>query len=100
MPNTVPAIEATQYDALKNIVEARVSDPALQQEYIAAFAVIAQNLGLTTGQFAQVLREQGDSYEQDVFLAGYLNDSRVRNAKIGVALNLDTPEYIYREIRP
>jgi hypothetical protein len=93
------AIEATQFDALKSIVESRVTDPELQKEYIYAFAVVAQNLNLTAGQFAEVLRQQGDSYDQDAFLAGYLNDNRVRNAKIGIALNLDTPDHILREIR-
>ena len=71
----------------------------MSQPLDSAFALIAQTLDLTTAQFAELLRQQGDSYEQDAFLAGYLNDNRVRNAKLGIALNLDTPDYIYREIK-
>lgn len=93
------AIEATQYDSLKSLVQDRVSDPELQKEYIAAFALVAKSLNLTAGQFADLIRRQGDSYEQDVWLAGYLNQNRVSNAKLGVALSLDTPLSVLREIR-
>lgn len=93
------AIESTQFDALKSLVQTRVSDPELQKEYIAAFAIVAKSLNLTAGQFADLMRQQGDSYEQDVWLAGYLNQNRVSNSKLGVALNLNTPFSVQREIR-
>jgi hypothetical protein len=93
------SIEATQYDNLKSLVQTRVSDPELQKEYIAAFALVAKSLNLTVAQFADLMRQQGDSYEQDVWLAAYLNENRVSNAKLGVTLNLNTPISVLREIR-
>lgn len=92
-------ISPNDYDVLKSVVQPRVDDPELLNEYIGAYVMIARNLNLTVAQFADLLREQGSDYNQDVFLAGYLNQNRVSNAKIGVALSLDTPLHIRREIR-
>jgi len=93
------SIEATQYDVLKNLIESKVSDPALWPEYIAAYVMIAQNLNLTVGAFVDLLRAQGSDYDQDAYLAAYMNQNRVANARIGIALDLSTPDYIRREIR-
>ena len=93
------AIEANQYDILKNLVQSKVEDPALIDEYVGAYALIANNLNITITQFVELLRSQGTAAEQDIFLAAYMNQTRVANAKIGVLLNLNTPEHIRREIR-
>lgn len=93
------SIDANQYDLLKNIVQSKVEDPAIVDEYIGAYALIARNLNITITEFVELLRSQGSDYDQDIFLAAYLNQSRVSNAKIGVKLNLNTPEHVRREIR-
>lgn len=93
------SIEATQYDMLKNLVQQRVEDPVLIEEYIAAFIQVAKNLNVTISEFVELLTKQGTQTEQDIFLAGYLNQTRVANAKIGVTLNLNTPLHVRREIR-
>lgn len=93
------SIDANQFDILKNFVQQRVEDTALIDEYIGAFALIARNLNVTVAEFVNLLKSQGSTAEQDIFLAGYLNQTRVANAKIGVMLNLNTPQHILREIR-
>ena len=93
------SIEATQYDVLKNLIQSKVSDPLLWDEYAAAYIEIARTLNLSVTQFVELLRAQGSSYEQDAYLAAYLNQNRVANARIGIALDLSTPLYIRREIQ-
>jgi hypothetical protein len=93
------SIESTQYDVLKNLVQSKVSDPALWPEYIAAYTMIAQNLNISVGEFAELLRSQGSDYQQDAYLAAYMNQYRVANARIGIALDLSTPVHVLREIR-
>jgi hypothetical protein len=92
-------LDANSYDILKNLVESRVEEPELVDEYVGAYALVATNLNMSIASFAEFLRQQGSTAEQDIFLAGYLNQSRVANAKIGVGLNLNTPQHILREIR-
>ena len=93
------SIEATQYDVLKNLVQSKVSDPLLWDEYTAAYAEIARTLNMTVTQFVELLRAQGDDYQQDAYLAAYLNQNRVANARIGIALDLSTPTFVRREIQ-
>lgn len=95
-----PALEATQYDILRSTVQARVSDPAMVDEYVAAYAQVAANLSMSIMEFVEMLNAQGTDYQQDIFMAAYLNDIRVANARIGVALDLGTPPWIKREIMP
>jgi len=92
-------IDPLAYEELKFIVSSRVEDPILLNEYIGAYAMVAQSLNLTIPQFVDLLRNLGGEFEQDAFLAGYLNQNRVANAKIGVLLELNTPFYVRREIK-
>lgn len=92
-------LDANSYDLLKNLVQSRVEDPELINEYVGAYAQVANNLNMSISSFVELLKSQGSTAEQDIFLAGYLNQTRVANAKIGVMLNLNTPQHILREIR-
>lgn len=92
-------LDANSYDILRNLVQNRVEDPELINEYVGAYAQVAINLNMSIPSFVELLRNQGSTAEQDIFLAGYLNQTRVANAKIGVILNLNTPQHILREIR-
>lgn len=92
-------LDANSYDLLRNLVQNRVEDPALVDEYVGAYAQVAVNLNMSIASFVELLKNQGSTAEQDIFLAGYLNQTRVANAKIGVMLNLNTPQHILREIR-
>ena len=93
------SVEATQYDVLKNLIQSKVSDPLLWDEYIAAYTEVARTLNLTVTQFVELLRAQGNDYQQDAYLAAYLNQNRVANARIGIALDLNTPVFVRREIQ-
>lgn len=93
------SIDANQYDALKSLVSKKVSDPALVEEYMGAYVMVAKQLNMSITEFCDVLKKQGSDYDQDVFLAGYLNRSRVANAKLGVLLTITAPPAILREIR-
>lgn len=92
-------ISPADYDFLRSIVEPRVQDPELVNEYVGAYIQVAAQLNLRPSAFAQLLQEQGSDLNQDLFLAGFLNQNRVANARLGVALDLSTPEHIRREIR-
>lgn len=92
-------LDANSYEILKNLVQERLEDKVLIDEYVGAYAQVANNLNMTINDFVALLRTQGSLVEQDIFLAGYLNQTRVANAKIGVILNLNTPQHILREIR-
>lgn len=92
-------IDATQYEVLKNLIQSKVSEPALWNEYIAAYVEIARTLNMTVTEFTELVRSQGDDYQQDAYLAAYMNQNRVANARIGIALDLYTPIHIQREIQ-
>jgi hypothetical protein len=92
-------IDPLAYEELKCIVASRVEDPVLLNEYIGAYAMVAQSLNMTIPLFVDLLRNLGGEFEQDAFLAGYLNQNRVANAKIGVLLELNTPFHVRREIK-
>jgi hypothetical protein len=92
-------LDPNGYDLLKNLVQSKVEDAELVNEYIGAYAQVAVNLNMSIPAFVEFLQQQGTTAEQDIFLAGYLNQTRVANSKIGVLLNLNTPTHILREIR-
>lgn len=92
-------IDANSYDILRNLVQSRVEDPVLLDEFIGAYAQVAINLNMSIPSFVELLKSQGSTADQDIFLAAYLNQTRVANAKIGVTLNLNTPLHVRREIR-
>jgi hypothetical protein len=94
-----PGLDANSYDLLKNLVQGRLEDPVLVDEYVGAYAQVANNLNMSIPAFVELLKNQGSAADQDIFLAAYLNQTRVANAKIGVTLNLNTPVHILREIR-
>lgn len=93
------SLDANQYELLRAQVSQRVTDPALVDEYLGAYVQVARELNMSITEFVELLNNQGSDYDQDVFLAGYLNRNRVANARLGVLITLTAPASIAREIR-
>lgn len=93
-----PGLDGNSYDYVNAYAASRVSDPTLIAELVQTYVIISQSLGITPVQFIQQVQAQGSSQAQDIYLAGYLNSVRVRNALLGVGNGLGTPNFIQREI--
>jgi hypothetical protein len=99
-PTQGSSIGTSNYDYVQAYAASRVSDPSIIGELVTAYIAIAATLGITPTQFIELVQSQGSSQAQDIFLAAYLNSTRVRNSLIGVNNNKNTPLFISREINP
>ena len=90
--------ERNSFDYARAYAETQSSNPIVISELEQAYTLIAQNLGISTYFFIQLLESKGDTTEQAVFLAAQLNNVRPRNALLGVAANQSTPLFVSREI--
>ncbi len=93
------SMNSNTYDYVQAFVKSRTNNPVIINELITAYTLIANNLGININQFLQLVESQGTTYEQDLYLANYLNTVRVKNSLLGVVRNVGTPLYIQREIQ-
>ena len=91
-------LDGNSFDYVRAYAANRLSDPILIDELVQSYVLIAQSLGISPVQFIQQVIAQGSSQAQDIYLAGYLNSIRVRNALLGVGNQMNTPPFIQREI--
>lgn len=98
--NTQTTISPANYDAIRSFAISRASDPIIIPELIQAYTSIATTMNISPAEFVALVQGQGNTQQQDIYLASLLNTVRVRNAVIGVGLNKTTPSFVAREIRP
>jgi hypothetical protein len=96
--SSTASIERNSFDYIRAYAQNQSTNPTVVAELEQAYALIAENLGLSGFQFIQLLENQGDSTQQAVYLAAQLNSVRPRNALLGVGSNQTTPVFISREI--
>ena len=92
------AIERNSFDYARSFAETQSSNPTVVSELEQAYLLISQNLGISVFDFLQILESKGTSQQQAVYLCAQLNSTRPRNALLGIAPNLNTPNFISREI--
>ena len=90
--------ERNSFDYARAYAETQSSNPTVVSELEQAYFLIAQNLGISVYSFLQLLESKGNTAAQAVYLAAQLNNVRPRNALLGVAPNLTTPNFVLREI--
>ena len=95
---TNTAIERTNYDYGRAYAETQSTNSTIVDELEQAYVLISQNLGISVFQFIQLLQQQGTTTQQAVYLAAQLNNVRPRNALLGLPPNLNTPNFVSREI--
>jgi len=91
---------ANVYDYIRAFALARASDPVIVDALVETYTMIAQGLGISPIQFVQRVQAQGNTFDQDLYLATYMNTVRAKNALIGVAGGRGTPYFVAREIQP
>ena len=96
---TVPGVDSASYDYVRAFAATRSKDPAIIDEMVSAYIDIADVLEISPVEFIQQIKSYGTKAEQDIFLAGYLNQVRVKNALIGISLGFTAPFHVQREIR-
>lgn len=94
------SLSANNYDYVRAFAASRASDPIIIDELIQAYTLIAASLNISVAAFVQSVQNQGNSRDQDLYLAARLNTVRVRNALIGVVSPQTTPVFVGREITP
>lgn len=95
----VPGVESHEYDYVRAFAAERSRDPTVINEMVTAYIEIAKMLGIKASEFVARVRQHGTKIDQDVFLAGYLNQVRYKNALIGITVGYRTPLPVLREIR-
>ncbi len=98
--NTPTSISPTNFDTIQAFAMTRATDPIIVPELIQAYTAIATSLNITTTDLISLIQGQGNTQQQDIFLASLLNTVRVKNAVLGVGLNKQTPVFVAREINP
>lgn len=88
------------YNYVLAYAQSRSADPSIVQSLVQIYNTIAQNLGIDPTQFIQRVQAQGNTVNQDMYLAFYYNQVRAKNALIGVTGSLNTPFFVAREINP
>lgn len=88
------------YNYVLAYAQSRSNDPSIVQSLVQIYNTIAQNLGIDPTQFIQQVQAQGNTVNQDMYLAFYYNQVRAKNALIGVTGSLNTPFFVAREINP
>lgn len=96
---TIPGIDSGTYDYVRAFAATRSKDPVVIDEAVQAYIEIAKLLEITPIEFIHQIRSYGTKLEQDVFLAGYLNQVRYKNALIGVTIGYRAPDHVARELR-
>jgi hypothetical protein len=95
---TSTSIERNSFDYARAYAESQSTNPTVVAELEQACVLIAQNLGISMFEFIQLMQQQGTSQQQALYLAAQLNSVRPRNALLGLPPNLNTPNFISREI--
>ena len=88
------------YNYVLAYAQSRSSDPSIVASLVQIYSTIAKNLGIDPTQFIQQVQAQGNTVQQDLYLAYYYNSVRAKNALIGVTGSLNTPYFIAREVNP
>lgn len=96
---TVTGINGNSYDAVRAYAMSQTDVSQIVDELVQSYIAIAQTLGITPTQFIEKVESMGGTQEQQIYLASYLNATRVRNALLGVTNVPTTPEFILREIQ-
>ena len=96
---SIPGLDATAYDYLRAFAATRSSDPVVVDEAVQSYIEIAKILDITPVEFVNQVKQHGTKLEQDMFLAGYLNQVRYKNALIGITIGYRAPDHVARELR-